>query len=185
MSAGARSGTLTPSVSGADHSQGPVQAPVTLVEYGDYECSHCGLAFPIVQRLQKEMGKELRFVFRNFPLKEAHPHATHAAIAAEVVGTHAEPLFWQMHDILYTHQGALEDDDLEGYARAITVPPRDLVTAFEGGPAVDRVRADFRGGVKSGVNGTPTFFVDGERYDGDWRDVPTFLAALRAVASPE
>jgi protein-disulfide isomerase len=174
--------TLTPAVSASDHAQGPSDAPVTVVEYGDYECSHCGTAFSIVQGLQQEMGKGLRFVFRNFPLKESHPHAAHAAIAAEAVGAHGEPKFWAMHDALFTHQRALEDADLERYAQEIGVPGPEIAQAFLGGPFADRVRGDFRSGVRSGVNGTPTFFVNGARFDGDWRDRATLLHALSAAA---
>lgn len=175
-------GTLTPPVSERDHAQGPANAPVTLVEYGDYECPYCGLAYPIVKQLQKAMGKEMRFVFRNFPLREAHPHALHAAIAAEAVGAHGEEQFWKMHDTLYEHQDALEDPDLIRYAKALGVPAKEITAAWAGGPFLDRVRADFRSGVRSGVNGTPTFFVNGIRYDDDWTDVATFVDVLRAAA---
>lgn len=174
--------TLTPPVSDADHADGAPNAPVTLVEYGDYECPYCGLAHPIVKALQRKMGKKLRFVFRNFPLREAHPHALHAAVAAEAVGARGEAKFWAMHDTLYEHQNALEDADLAAYAEGLGVPASEIASAFADGAFVDRVRADFRGGVRSGVNGTPTFFVNGERYDDDWQDLPTFLAALDAAA---
>jgi protein-disulfide isomerase len=176
------SSTLTPPVSDRDHAQGPAGAKVTLVEYGDYECSYCGKAYPIVKQLQEELGGQLRFVFRNFPLSQAHPHALHAAIAAEVVGTQGEDAFWQMHDTLYENQDALDDEDLAGYAEAFGVSASALADADEGGPSAERVRADFRGGVRSGVNGTPTFFVNGERYDGNWSDVETFASALRRAA---
>jgi protein-disulfide isomerase len=175
-------GTLTPPVSDRDHSQGPASAKVTLVEYGDYECPYCGSAHPIVKRLQEEMGTQMRFVFRNFPLSEAHPHAARAAIAAEAVGMHGEDEFWRMHDALYEHQDALDDEDLVGYAEAIGVPGAEVVDAFAGGEAADRVRADFRSGARSGVNGTPTFFVNGERYDGSWTDARAFLSALEHAA---
>ena len=182
MSRESAAGTLTPQVSDSDHAEGPSSAPVTLVEYGDYECPSCGGAFPIVKTLQQKMGKEMRFVFRNFPLREAHPHAVHAAIAAEAVGAHGENKFWAMHDALYENQDALEDSELVAYAAALGVSEDEIVNAFEVGAFADRVRADFRSGVRSGVNGTPTFFINGQRYDGDWRDVPAFLSALRAAA---
>jgi protein-disulfide isomerase len=182
MSGRATAAMLTAPVTSSDHAQGSEAAPVTLVEYGDYECSHCGAAAPIVQALQKRMGKALRFVFRNFPLKESHPHATHAAIAAEAVGAHGEARFWAMHDSLYVHQTALEDQDLERYAEATGVPAPEIAQAFRGGPFADRVRGDFRGGVRSGVNGTPTFFINGTRFDGDWRDSAAFLAVLQSAA---
>jgi protein-disulfide isomerase len=176
------SSTLTPPVSERDHAQGPANAKVTLVEYGDYECSYCGQAYPIVKQLQEELGKQLRFVFRNFPLSQAHPHALQAAIAAEVVGMRGEDAFWQMHDTLYENQDALDDESLASYAEAFGVSASELADAEAGGPAAERVRADFRGGVRSGVNGTPTFFVNGERYDGNWTDVETFVSVLRSAA---
>jgi protein-disulfide isomerase len=176
------SSTLTPPVTDRDHAQGPANAKVTLVEYGDYECPYCGRAYPIVKQLQEQLGKQLRFVFRNFPLRQAHPHALHAAIAAEAVGAHGESEFWRMHDTIYEHQDALEDEDLAGYAESIGVPATEIVDAFAGGPIAGRVRADFRGGTRSGVNGTPTFFVNGERYDGNWTDVELFASVLRSAA---
>ena len=181
MSASDSAATLAPPVSEKDHAQGPASAKVTLVEYGDYECPYCGSAYEIVKRVQKEMGRELRFVFRNFPLREAHPHALHAAIAAEVAGSKSAKAFWTMHDTLYENQEALDDDDLARYAEPLGVTRDELDAAFAGGPFADRVRADFRGGVRSGVNGTPTFFVNGERFDANWTSVPSFVAALRAA----
>ena len=107
------SGTqLTPPVSGRDHIAGPDDAPVTLVEYGDYECPYCGMAHPIVQKAQRELGKQLRFVFRNFPLAEAHPHARLAAQAAEAAG--GQGRFWEMHDMLFEQQDKLEVEDITG-----------------------------------------------------------------------
>lgn len=182
MSARTDAATLTPPVDAKDHAQGPATAKATLVEYGDYECPYCGNAYLIVKQLQKAMAKELRFVFRNSPLREAHPHALHAAIAAEVAGAKSEKFYWAMHDTLYEHQRALTDDDLASYALKFGVSGEELATAFAGGPFADRVRADFRSGVRSGVNGTPTFFVNGERYDGDWTDIPAFLLVLRSAA---
>jgi len=178
-------GTLTPPVSDRDHAQGPSNAKVTLVEYGDYECPYCGSADPIVKKLQHQLGPQMRFVFRNFPLREAHPHALHAAIAAEAVGVHGEDQFWQMHDLLYRNHDALEDEDLVGYAESIGVPGAEVVDAFAGGKLAERVRADFRSGIRSGVNGTPTFFVNGERYDGNWTDVRSFLSALRGASGSQ
>jgi len=128
------------------------------------------------------MGRQLRFVFRNFLLKQAHPHALHAAIAAEAVGAHGDDAFWQMHDALYEHQDALEDEDLISHAEAIGTPAREIIDAFSGGAAAERVRADFRSGIRSGVNGTPTFFVNGERYDGNWSNVRGFISILGNAA---
>src|SRR6202044_1590923 len=109
--------TLKVPVTTEDHAQGPANAPVTLVEYGDYECPYCGQAYPIVKELQKLEGKSLRFVFRNFPLAQVHPHAVHAAYAAEAAAKQGK--FWEMHDKLYENQQALEDHDVLMYAREI------------------------------------------------------------------
>lgn len=176
-------GRLMPPVGNEDHAQGPEDAPITLVEYGDYECGHCGRAYPIVQHLQRELGDDLRFVFRNFPLKQAHPHAEHAAEAAESVAVRAgEADFWHMHDLLYENQEALEDANLVAYAGSLGVDESALADDLASGAMAMRVHRDFRSGVRSGVNGTPTFFVNGHRYDGDWSDADAFAADLRSLA---
>jgi protein-disulfide isomerase len=170
-------GELTPPVSASDHAAGPDDAPVTLVEYGDYECPYCGMAHPIVKRAQRELGNRLRFVFRNFPLAESHPHARLAAQAAEAAG--AQRKFWEMHDMLFEHQDALETEDLVGYAKSLGLDTAQFARDLEAGTYAKRVRDDFRSGVKSGVNGTPTFFVNGNRYDGSWANEEKFIGALR------
>ena len=172
--------TLSPPVTERDHVAGPDDAPVTLVEYGDYECPYCGMAHPIVKSIQRRLGEKLRFVFRNFPLRESHPHAEHAAQAAESAG--AQGKFWEMHDVIFEHQHALEDDDLLGYAQAIGIDAERLARDLADGTFVKRVREDFRSGVRSGVNGTPTFFINGERYNGPWADETRFLRALEEAA---
>ena len=171
---------LTPPVSERDHIAGPDDAPVTLVEYGDYECPYCGMAHPVVKRAQRELGKQLRFVFRNFPLAEAHPHAQIAAQAAEAAG--AQGRFWEMHDMIFDHQDALEVKDLLGYAASLGLDAEQIARDLEAGTYVKRVKEDFRSGVKSGVNGTPTFFVNGARYDGSWANEKAFIGALRDAA---
>jgi protein-disulfide isomerase len=172
--------TLTPPVGGHDHALGPADAAVTLVEYGDFECPYCGQAYPIVKAIQERMGDRLRFVFRHFPLTESHPHAEHAAETAEAAG--AEGKFWEMHDVLYEHQRALSDRDLVGYAGDLGLDGPRVARALEQGTFAAKVRGDFRGGVRSGVNGTPTFFINGVRYDGSWADPADFLRALEAAA---
>ena len=176
-------GHLSPPVGDDDHVAGPADAPVTLVEYGDFECSYCGMAYPIVKQIQRRLGERLRFVFRNFPLKESHPHATHAAQAAEAAA--AQDAFWAMHDMLYEHQHALTDDDLVRYARDLGLDAERVAEELEAGAYARFVRDDFRSGVKSGVNGTPTFFVNGVRYDGVWADEAAFLRALREAAEAD
>jgi protein-disulfide isomerase len=174
-------GGLTPPVGERDHIAGPGDdAPVTLVEYGDYECPYCGMAHPLVKRAQRDLGKQLRFVFRNFPLSEAHPHAQIAAQAAEAAG--AQGRFWEMHDMIFEHQDALEVEDLLGYAASLGLDAKQIARDLDAGTYVKRVRDDFRSGVKSGVNGTPTFFVNGVRYDGSWANEKAFIGALRDAA---
>ncbi|HEY6356786.1 MAG TPA: thioredoxin domain-containing protein [Vicinamibacterales bacterium] len=172
---------LTLPVGARDHADGAADAAVTLVEYGDYECPHCGRAYPIVKEVQRRLGGRLRFVFRNFPLAEAHPHAEHAAEAAE--GAASQGRFWEMHDALFEHQQALDDRHLVGYAKGLGLDDtrfRDELAAHRHAP---RVREDFLSGVRSGVNGTPTFFINGIRYDDSW-DLAALLEALEAVSTP-
>ena len=171
--------TLTLPVGDRDHAQGPAGAPVTLVEYGDFECPYCGQAFPIVKQIQKKMGSRLRFIFRNFPLREIHPHAQRAAEAAEAAG--AQGKFWEMHDRLFERQVALDDDNLLEYARDVGVDVALVAQDLAQGTHEPRVREDFRSGVTSGVNGTPTFFINGVRHDASW-DAETLLAALEQAA---
>ena len=158
-----------------DHIQGPSDARVTLVEYGDYECPYCGAAYPNVKEVQARMGDSLRFVFRNFPITTSHPHAEHAAEAAEAAA--AQGRFWEMHDYLYEHQRRLTDTDLHGYAVDVGLDVERFDEDLARHVHEPRVREDFMSGVRSGVNGTPTFYIDGVRYDGAY-DADTLFAAL-------
>ena len=167
---------LTPPVRPEDHVQGRADAPVTLVEYGDFECPYCGMAHPIVSAVQRRMGDALRFVFRHFPLSQIHPHAEHAAEVAEAAGERGR--FWPMHDMLYENQQALDDLHLVAYAEELGLDPAWVEPALRSHVFAARVRADFLSGVRSGVNGTPTFFINGVRYDGAW-DESNLLAALK------
>lgn len=172
---------LTLPVGDRDHAQGPAKAPATLVEYGDYECPHCGAAYPVVKKLQKKLGKNLRFVFRNFPLAGIHPHAEHAAETAEAAA--AQGRFWEMHDWIFEHQETLEDGDLLGAAKALGLDSKKFVKDMESEAYAARVKEDFQSGVRGGVNGTPTFFINGVRHD----QAPSYedlLAALNDVVSP-
>src|SRR5688572_24984215 len=162
-----------------DHAQGPADAPVTLVEYGDYECPYCGKAYPIVKKIQERMGDRLRFVFRNFPLNTIHAHAGVAAQAAESAG--AQGKFWEMHDLLYENQDKLADADLSQYALRLGLEIYRFQSDLSGEVFASRVRDDFRGGIRSGVNGTPTFFINGKRYDGPLELEP-LLAAVEEAA---
>jgi protein-disulfide isomerase len=166
-------------VDGRDHVRGPADAPVTLLEYGDYECPHCGLAHPIVNEVQQRLGRQLRFAFRHFPLAEIHPHAEMAAEAAEAAG--AQGRFWEMHDLLFKNQDALNDTDLLRYAEVLGLELTRFVNELADRTWEPRVREDFMSGVRSGVNGTPTFFVNGVRHDGPW-DADSLIEALMAPA---
>jgi protein-disulfide isomerase len=173
--------TLKPPVTPEDHSQGLENAAATLVEYGDYECPHCGRAYPVVKRVQRHFGKELRFVFRNFPLSELHPQAESAAETAEFAGVHGK--FWEMHDGLFESQKRLGGPIYLELARDLSLSGEDLRQALKEGKYTDRVRADFSGGVRSGVNGTPTFFVNGKRHDGPFDYESLVLAIEQAIGS--
>ena len=162
-----------------DHAQGPADAPVTLVEYGDYECPHCGHAYPIVKALQKRFGKQLRFAFRNFPLREIHPYAEAAAETAEFAATHGK--FWEMHDLIFENQNSLSEQMLSELAQRLTLDGEALRKALRSGTFADRVQKDFSGAVRSGVNGTPTFFVNGQRHEGDF-EMETLSQAISRAA---
>ena len=180
-------GTLQPAVHEHDHSIGATDAPVILVEYGDFQCPHCGRAHPIVTWVRARLGGKLRFVFRNFPLTETHPNALHAAEAAESVAARAgEAAYWRMHNMLFEHQydsdDALDDAHLVRYAKSAGADPAEVDADLAAGTYEARVRSDFVSGVRSGVNGTPTFFINGARFEGDWTDAPAFAAVLESAA---
>jgi protein-disulfide isomerase len=169
---------ILPVTSDRDHIQGSSTAPVTLVEYGDYECPYCGQAYPAIKEVQKRLGNKLQFVFRNFPLTEMHPHAQHAAEAAEAAG--AQNGFWEMHDYLYEHQQALEDKYLKKYADNLGLNLAKFNIDMSSHVHAGRIREDFLSGVRSGVNGTPTFYINEIRYDGSF-DLESLLKTLRPV----
>ncbi len=173
---------LASAVSNADHVAGPADAAVTLIEYGDFECPYCGAAYPILKRVQERMADRLRFVFRHFPISESHPHAEHAAEASESVAARAgnEP-FWAMHDLLYEHQRRLDDAHLTRYAEQAGADAADTLADLETGRFRNLVRESLLQGARAGVNGTPTLFIDGIRYDGS-RDEATLVEALSLVA---
>ncbi|MDX6370100.1 MAG: hypothetical protein QOG93_1602 [Gaiellaceae bacterium] len=169
---------LTVPIKEDDHVLGPATAPVTLVEYGDYECPYCGAAHTSVRELLATAGDGIRFVFRHFPLGQIHPHAVPAALAAEAAG--AQGMFWQMHDLLFTNQQRLDTPDLLAYAEELGLDVERFARDLEQRTYEPRVREDFMSGIRSGVNGTPTFFVNGVRHNGGY-DLPSLLAAVRAA----
>ncbi len=165
-----------------DHFQGPRNAPVQMVEFGDYQCPYCGQAYAIINRVQEVLDEYglVCFTFRNFPLTQIHPNAQHAAEAAEAAG--AQGKFWEMHDILYENQHALDDASLREYAAMIGLDvemfDNEMLTHIH----ARRVREDFVSGIRSGVNGTPTFFLNGFRYNDSW-DEKSLLAAIKQLAN--
>jgi len=169
---------LAVAVGAKDHRQGDKDAPCTLVEYGDYQCPSCGQAYPIVKRVQKHFGKRLSFVFRNFPLTQMHPYAEPAAETAEFAAAHEK--FWEMHDLLYENQDRLDDELLVELAQALHLVPAQLLKALETKEFQPRVRADSSAGARSGVNGTPTFFINGQRHDGSY-DFASLVEAIDLV----
>lgn len=166
---------LQPPINDRDHILGPRNASVTLTEYGDYECPYCALANVSVHQVLEALGDDLLFAFRNFPLREIHPHAWRAAQAAEAAGEQGR--FWEMHDLLYANQDRLEDADLLRYAANLVLDTERFARELNDGKHAARVREDYLSGVRSGVNGTPAFFIDGVRYEGPW-DAPNLLLAL-------
>ena len=167
---------LAPPVAERDHIQGPANAAVTLVQYGDFECPYCRAAVPIVQELQALLGDQLRFVFRHFPLTALHPHAQHAAEVAEAAG--AEGKFFELHAALFAHQDALDDKHLAQYASDLGLDPAGIRRALRLHTHAGRVEEDVRSGLESGVRGTPTFFIGDVRYDGNV-GVGQILSAIR------
>jgi protein-disulfide isomerase len=173
--------TLSPPVSERDHVVGPADARVTLVEYGDFECPHCGALHPIVQAARKAFGGNLRFVFRHFPLRSSHPHALAAAKAAEAAGEQGR--FWEMHDRLYRHQTALSDADLERHAREVGLDLERFRRSLGEREYEVRIREDLASASQSGANGTPSLFINGALYEGPIEREEIFAALARAAVA--
>jgi len=169
---------LSVAVSKSDHALGPEDAPVTLVEYGDYQCPYCADMNPMIKAIAKAMGTQLRFVFRHMPLLEMHPYAQHAAEAAEAAG--AQGRFWQMHDAILQQQSELGTDLLHQLALKIKLDVAQFHADVEARRYRPRVKRDFMGGMRSGVAGTPTFFINGRRYEGALEHAALLSAIGRA-----
>jgi protein-disulfide isomerase len=167
--------SLTLPVSERDHIEGELSAPVTLVEYGDYQCPYCGAAYPVVKKVQKHFGNRVKFVFRNFPLNELHEYAELAAESAEASA--AQGKFWEMHDALYEHQHSLGEELIESLANKLGLDIETFNREVSSRKYKPRVREDFMSGVTSGVNGTPTFFINGVRYNAN----PDFANLVGAI----
>jgi protein-disulfide isomerase len=169
-------------VSERDHHQGLETASVTLVQYGDYECPYTRQSTWVVQAIQKQLGDQLRFVFRNFPLTEIHPHALYAALAAEAAASQGK--FWQMHDYTLHHQHTLEDADLVRFAEALGLDLQQYTNDVALQRFLPHIEDDVESGERSGVQGTPTFFNNGVMYHGSWEH-DALLAALEAASQVE
>jgi protein-disulfide isomerase len=169
-------------VSQRDHIIGPETAPVTLLEYGDYECPYCRRAHVVIQKLRQLIGDRFRFAFRNFPLKEVHPHAQQAAEAAEAAGEQGK--FWEMHDTLFEHQNALDGVSLLQYATLLGLDIRRFTRELTAHVHAERVLEDFATGVQSGVTGTPAFFIRELRFEGP-HDLESLLTAIQSAAEEE
>ena len=166
-----------------DHVMGSPDARVTVIEYGDYECHQCGGASLVLQVVLDELGDSVRYTFRNFPARAAHPHAMAAAEAAESVAAHAgESAFWAMHAILFENQDALEIDDLLGYAAAAGADVAAVASDLATGVRRDRIEYDIQRALADGVTRTPTFCVNGRHLDVHWTDTEAFTEALQAAA---
>ena len=162
-----------------DHVIGPAGAPVTLVEYGDYQCPHCQAAWPQVEQVLRHFGRDIRYAYRHFPNPTLHPVAKPAAECAEFAGTHG--LFWEMHSAIYANGHQLSGAVLFALVSHLGLDVAELRRALEHGHYAQKVEADFLGGVRSGVNGTPCFFVNGQRHNGSYA-APALIAAIEAAA---
>jgi protein-disulfide isomerase len=168
--------TLKVPVSPRDHRRGGPNAAVTLVEYGDYQCPYCAAAHPVVRFLESRFGPALSVVFRHFPLVEVHPLAAPAAEAAEYAGDHGR--FWEMHDAIFSNNNRLSTQLLFALAGTLQLSQMGLRDSIARSLHADRIREDFIGGIRSGVNGTPTFFVNGVRHQGGF-SAPELAASIQ------
>jgi protein-disulfide isomerase len=169
--------SLRPAFNEKDHYQGDLHAPLELLEYGDFQCPYCGQAYPIIKKVQARLGKDLRFVFRNFPLTDAHPQAYTAALAAEAAGL--QNAYWKMHDLLYENQEGMGTRNFfTALATRLGLDIAKFESDLQDAAIAKKVDDDFESGVRSGVNGTPGFFINGLRYDDDW-DEKSLIAHLQ------
>ncbi len=179
---GVQTGDLQVPVNAQDHIQGPATAPVTLVEYADYECPYSHRAYHVIKRLQRELSDQLRFVYRNFPLRDIHPHAQDAAEAAEAAANQGK--FWEMHDYLFEHQNDLDDEHLRQYAGSLGLDTDRFNQDMAQHRYAGRIEDDLLGGAQSGVSATPTFFVNGVRYEGR-ADMESLRGTIWEAAAPQ
>jgi protein-disulfide isomerase len=167
-------------VNSKDHVSGNPDAAIELVEYGDYECPYCGRAYPIVKDIQRQLASDIKFVFRNFPLSKIHPHAFSSAVAAEAAGIQGK--FWEMHDIIFENQKKLDSEDILHFASVLKLNMDRFKKDVRQNFLIQKVEKDFESGIRSGVNGTPTFFINGKKYEGDWAN-NQLLKYLKSILS--
>lgn len=163
------SNKLRPAVSEMDHTQGSQSPQLQIVEYGDFQCPTCGAAEPIIEKIMKEFGEAISLTFRNFPLTNLHQFAFGAAIAAEAAGKQEK--YWEMHNLIFANQRSLSDETLLSLAQQIGLDMSTFNADTEDPEITKKVEADFESGARSGVNGTPTFFINGTRFDGGAADM--------------
>jgi len=167
---------LTKPVSEQDHFRGPEGVRVSLVEYGDYECPHCRQVNDIRRELRARLGDKYRYIYRHFPITSSHTNAQMAAEAAEAAS--AQDKFWEMHNLLFKHQGELDQAHILQYAAEIDLDIERFERELTEGVYADRVQDDFESGLESGVHGTPTFFINENRYDGPW-DLESLMVEIQ------
>lgn len=170
---------LKPAVSDQDHIQGPAVASIEIVEYGDYQCPHCGAAYPVIKEIQKKFGDQIRFVYRNFPLSESHEFAMPAAVASEAAAL--QDKFWEMHDVIFENQNSLSNEELFKMASEAGLDIEQFKEDIQRPELEQKVESDFEGGIRSGVNGTPSFFVNGTKFDGDAQNLMDMLTESSTV----
>lgn len=161
--------TLKPEVNNKDHFEGKDSATITIAEYGDYQCPHCAHAYPVIKEIQQAFGDQIKFVFRNFPLQESHEFAFTAALAAEAAGL--QDKFWEMHDAIYENQYRISDELFEELAETIGLDVEQFNLDIKADEVKQKVEDDFESGIRSGVNGTPSFYVNGTKFDGGAEDL--------------
>lgn len=161
-----------------DHLQGAQRAPIVLVEYGDYQCGYCGTAYSVVKKLQEHYGDKMLFVFRNFPLVSSHAHALDAALVAEAAAQQNQ--FWKMHDLLYEHQDKLDSNHLYSYAKSLNLDMKKLEKDMKKTETIERIREDMEAGEENGVDGTPSFYINGRKYHGanDYDELKEYIDGL-------
>jgi protein-disulfide isomerase len=174
--------TLRRGVDANDWAKGPADASITLLEYGDFECPFCGNAFWELRRLESAVGDRVRFVFRHFPLTQVHPHALLAAEVAEAAG--AQGYFWEMYDMLFQNQQNLGAPALLAYAADLGLDMGRVTRDLQEHRYLQKIRRDFIEGVRSGVNGTPSLFINGERHNGAY-SAESLLAAIEQRVEPD